>query len=109
MRIALAIAVLISSIPAHAENNALATLIGGLGGGESAVRDLTPSSRAPRIYAEDGTYLGRLCGDRADTDCIVNPHGRYGDRTSADSILNPRGSYGLTRKDKERIIHALSQ
>jgi hypothetical protein len=49
---------------------------------------------APRLYASDGTYLGRLSVNRYDPDSVSNPSGRYGSRYSATSINNPFSPYG---------------
>jgi hypothetical protein len=47
-----------------------------------------------RIYANDGTYLGRLNSNRYDTESVSNPYGKYGSRYSATSINNPYSQYG---------------
>jgi len=47
-----------------------------------------------RIYAQDGTYLGRLNANRYDPESVANPYGRYGSRYSGTSINNPYGVYG---------------
>ncbi|MFZ4484825.1 MAG: hypothetical protein ACOYOL_12705, partial [Chthoniobacterales bacterium] len=44
---------------------------------------------APKIYAEDGTYLGRLSENRFDPESTANPYGRYGSPYSPTSINNP--------------------
>jgi len=49
---------------------------------------------APRIVAEDGTYLGRLSENRFDPDSTANPYGRYGSPYSTTSINNPYSPYG---------------
>jgi hypothetical protein len=48
---------------------------------------------APRIYASDGTYLGKLSKDKHDPESISNPHGKYGSRYG-DSLRNPYSPYG---------------
>ena len=48
----------------------------------------------PRLYGNDGTYLGKLSSNPYDPDSIANPYGRYGSRYSPDSIKNPYGVYG---------------
>lgn len=47
-----------------------------------------------RIYAEDGTYLGKLNANRYDPESVANPYGRYGSRYSSTSINNPYSPYG---------------
>jgi hypothetical protein len=47
-----------------------------------------------RIYAQDGTYLGRLNSNRYDSESVANPYGRYGSRYSSTSINNPYSTYG---------------
>ena len=49
---------------------------------------------APRIYSQDGRYLGNLSTNRYDANSINNPYGRYGSRYSSDSVNNPYGRYG---------------
>ena len=47
-----------------------------------------------RIYAQDGTYLGRLNANPYDPESVANPYGQYGSRYSGNSIKNPYGQYG---------------
>lgn len=47
-----------------------------------------------RIYAQDGTYLGRLNSNPYDAESVANPYGRYGSPYSATSINNPYSAYG---------------
>ena len=47
-----------------------------------------------RIYAQDGTYLGRLNANRYDPESVANPYGQYGSRYSGTSINNPYSTYG---------------
>lgn len=47
-----------------------------------------------RIYAQDGTYLGRLNSNSYDPESVANPYGRYGSRYSSESVNNPSGRYG---------------
>ena len=49
---------------------------------------------APRIVAQDGTYLGELSDNPYDTDSGANPYGRYGSPYSSTSIKNPYSTYG---------------
>ena len=46
------------------------------------------------LFAEDGTYLGKLTTNQYDPDGIFNEFGIYGSRFSADSIWNEYGRYG---------------
>ena len=48
----------------------------------------------PKLYSQDGKYLGTLSNNRFDADSVSNPYGKYGSRYSADSINNPYGRYG---------------
>ncbi|HXH07686.1 MAG TPA: hypothetical protein VNI83_13975 [Vicinamibacterales bacterium] len=52
------------------------------------------ATRAPRLFGQDGTYLGRLSANPYDPESISNPFGRYGNPYSPDSINNPYGRYG---------------
>ena len=36
---------------------------------------------SPRIYAPDGTYLGKLNANRYDPESVSNPYGTYGSKT----------------------------
>lgn len=47
-----------------------------------------------KIYAQDGTYLGRLNANGYDPESVSNPYGIYGSRYSATSINNPYSAYG---------------
>jgi hypothetical protein len=47
-----------------------------------------------KIYAQDGTYLGRLNSNRYDPESVSNPYGTYGSPYSSTSINNPYSSYG---------------
>lgn len=47
-----------------------------------------------RIYANDGTYLGRLNSNPYDPESVANPYGPYGSPYSSQSINNPYGRYG---------------
>ncbi len=49
---------------------------------------------APKIVAQDGTYLGKLSENPYDPDSIENPYGRYGSKYSPTSINNPYSTYG---------------
>ncbi|GBU22550.1 hypothetical protein R80B4_02460 [Fibrobacteres bacterium R8-0-B4] len=47
-----------------------------------------------RLYAEDGTYLGKVNNNRHDPESIANPDGKYGSKYSPTSINNETGTYG---------------
>jgi hypothetical protein len=49
---------------------------------------------APRLYAADGTYLGKLSANRYDADSTSNPYGSHGSPYSGTSINNPFSPYG---------------
>ena len=49
---------------------------------------------APKIVAQDGTYLGELSDNPYDPDSVANPYGRYGSPYSSTSIKNPYSTYG---------------
>jgi len=49
---------------------------------------------APKLYAPDGTYLGKVSANRYDPDSISNPYGKYGSKYSPTSVNNPYGKYG---------------
>lgn len=49
---------------------------------------------APKIYAQDGTYLGKLSANKYDSDSTSNPYGQYGSPYSSTSINNPYSTYG---------------
>jgi hypothetical protein len=56
---------------------------------------LNPYTRGGgRIYAQDGTYHGRLNSNRYDSESVANPYGRYGSPYSSESINNPYSQYG---------------
>lgn len=48
-----------------------------------------------RLYAEDGTYLGKAGASPYDAESIDNPYGIYGSQYSPTSIRNPYGKYGI--------------
>lgn len=49
---------------------------------------------APKIVAQDGTYLGELSDNPYDPDSVANPYGRYGSPYSPTSVKNPYSTYG---------------
>jgi hypothetical protein len=48
----------------------------------------------PKLYSQDGKYLGKVSSNTLDPDSISNPVGRYGSSVSPDSVNNPVGRYG---------------
>lgn len=48
---------------------------------------------APRIYAADGTYLGKLSSNPYDPESISNPFGKYGS-PYGNNLMNPFSKYG---------------
>ncbi len=52
------------------------------------------TTKAPKIVAQDGTYLGKLSDNPYDPDSVSNPYGRYGSPYSSTSINNPYSTYG---------------
>lgn len=61
----------------------------------SSVGALNPyTTGGGQIYAQDGTYLGRLNANRYDPESVANPYGAYGSPYSSTSINNPYSTYG---------------
>ena len=52
------------------------------------------ATNTPKLYSQDGKYLGKVSSNTLDPDSISNPVGRYGSPVSADSVNNPVGRYG---------------
>jgi len=52
------------------------------------------ATKAPKIIADDGTYLGRLSANPYAADSVTNPYGKYGNPYSPTSVNNPYGKYG---------------
>ena len=48
----------------------------------------------PKLYGQDGKYLGKVSSNTLDPESISNPIGRYGSSISPDSVNNPIGRYG---------------
>jgi hypothetical protein len=47
----------------------------------------------PKIYAADGTYLGKLSTNKYDPESISNPYGLYGSK-HGNNLMNPYSDYG---------------
>ena len=54
------------------------------------------ATNTPKLYSQDGKYLGKVSSNALDPDSISNPVGRYGSSVSPDSVNNPVGRYGST-------------
>ena len=52
------------------------------------------ATSAPKLYGQDGQYLGRLSSNPYDPESVANPYGRYGSQYSPTSINNPYSKYG---------------
>ncbi len=52
------------------------------------------TTTAPKLYGQDGKYLGKLSANPYDPDSTSNPYGRYGSPYSPTSVTNPYGVYG---------------
>jgi hypothetical protein len=52
------------------------------------------ATQTPRLYGQDGTYLGKLSTNPYDPDSVSNPFGRFGSPFSPNSINNPFGRFG---------------
>ena len=52
------------------------------------------ATNTPKLYSQDGKYLGKVSSNTLDPDSISNPIGRYGSSISPDSVNNPIGQYG---------------
>jgi hypothetical protein len=52
------------------------------------------ATSTPKLYGQDGQYLGKLSSNPYDPDSISNPYGRFGNRYSPTSINNPYSVYG---------------
>jgi hypothetical protein len=48
----------------------------------------------PKLYSQDGEYLGKLSSNTLDPESISNPVGKYGSPVSPYSVNNPVGRYG---------------
>ncbi len=70
-----------SSISSHSVNNPLAT-------------------DTPKLYSQDGAYLGKVSSNTLDPESISNPIGRYGSSISPDRVNNPIGRYGSSISPK---------
>jgi hypothetical protein len=57
------------------------------------------TTKAPKLYDQQGNYRGKMSTNPYDPDSISNPYGRYGSLYSADSINNPYGAGSSYRHD----------
>jgi hypothetical protein len=68
---------------------------------ETLLRDIylrqtqnTQAMRDSYLLAADDQYLGRITGNRYDTNSLLNEYGPYGSKYSQTSIFNPYSPYG---------------
>gem|GEM_PF-6226201 len=52
------------------------------------------ATATPKLYGQDGQYLGKLSSNPYDAESTSNPYGTYGSSSSPTSINNPFGQYG---------------
>jgi hypothetical protein len=52
------------------------------------------AAKAYDLYANDGTYLGKVTDNEYDPNSINNPYGKYGSEYSQSSVNNPYSKYG---------------
>ncbi len=52
------------------------------------------SSGGPKLYGQDGQFLGNLNSNQYDPNSVSNPYGKYGSKYSSTSINNQYGTYG---------------
>jgi len=50
------------------------------------------ATNPPRIYDQNGQYMGNLSANPYDPNSISNPYGQYGSPYSANSLNNPYGA-----------------
>jgi hypothetical protein len=62
--------------------------------GYALVTDIPAHAGPPRIYSEDGKYLGDADANPYNKNSVNNPYGKYGSPYEKDSIRNPQGRYG---------------
>lgn len=55
---------------------------------------MTAHAGPPRVYSQDGKYLGDASANQYDKNSISNPYGKYGSPYERDSVNNPQGRYG---------------
>jgi len=48
----------------------------------------------PKLYSQDGQYLGKVSSNPYDPESISNPYGKYGSKYSLTGVNNPYGQYG---------------
>lgn len=52
------------------------------------------NSNSPRLFSQNGQYLGNLNKNKYDPNSVSNPYGQYGSPYSSTSINNPYSQYG---------------
>lgn len=55
---------------------------------------------APKLYSQDGQYLGKVSSNPYDPESISNPYGKYGSPYSSTSVNNPYSQYGSPYSSK---------
>ena len=58
------------------------------------------ATNTPKLYSQDGTYLGKVSSNTLDPESISNPVGKYGSPVSPYSVNNPVGQYGSSVSQK---------
>ena len=48
----------------------------------------------PKLYSQDGKYLGKVSSNSYDPESISNPYGQYGSSYLSTSVNNPYSQYG---------------
>ncbi len=64
------------------------------------------ATKPPKLYDEDGNYLGLLSANPYLQDSTSNPYGKYGNPNSKDSINNP---YGVGSRYSNKRIYIVPQ
>ena len=64
------------------------------------------ATKPPKLYDEDGKYLGLLSANPNLPDSTANPYGKYGNPNSTESINNP---YGVASRYSNKKIYVVPQ
>ncbi len=64
------------------------------------------ATKPPKLYDEDGNYLGLLSANPYLNDSTSNPYGKYGNPNSPDSINNP---YGVGSRYSQKKVYVVPQ
>ncbi len=77
--------------------NSINNSVGPYGSSVSPTSARNPfATDTPKLYSQDGEYLGKLSANQFDPESISNPVGVYGSPCSPKSVNNPVGRYGST-------------